>query len=213
MPPPVWSTIYLLLQKVTKFSTDFTVQNGGLSRQCCRRSPGSRSRRSSSTRTTSSRRSGPVLCHNTNCMGRSRKLPFFNRLSVPHRCNPPGAFKCPSAFVHSKPVLYGAFVSARRGLNIPKRRFPARAVHRPAAVARRRRAGAARHRGASPARAQWRLVAGWQVLSYMAHRDECFRCSDHRPVRCAPPQLCSTVRRPRPSLITRCHRRVNCHRR
>ena len=28
-----------------------------------------------------------VLCHHTNWMGRNRKLPVFNRLSVPHRHN------------------------------------------------------------------------------------------------------------------------------
>jgi hypothetical protein len=39
----------------------------------------------------------------------------------------PGRLSAPSIF-HSKLVLYGAFVWERRPLNIPKRRFPPRAV-------------------------------------------------------------------------------------
>jgi hypothetical protein len=43
------------------------------------------------------------------------------------RPGPPGALKHLSVH-HSKSVLYGAFVWARRALNRPNRRFPARAV-------------------------------------------------------------------------------------
>jgi hypothetical protein len=41
---------------------------------------------------------------------------------------PPGAFTNGISVSHSKSILYGSFVWARRALNRPKWRFPARAV-------------------------------------------------------------------------------------
>jgi hypothetical protein len=52
---------------------------------------------------------------------------YVERIQSTFRPGRPGRLSALSVF-HSKSVLYGAFVWARRALNNPKRRFPARAV-------------------------------------------------------------------------------------